>query len=98
MESDPNSELPDNGADKYFIGGGEHGFIGKAKACYIIVFDNEQDLNSFYDMIKVMKKLHPETKTHGGRVSKFVNLFLEQHKDIIEEARKRKSKKDDGEE
>lgn len=98
MENENENELPDNGADKYFIGGGEHGFIGKAKACYIIVFESENDLNGFYDMLKVMKKMEPEIKTHGGRVSKFVNLFLEQHKDILAETKSKKSKKKNGKE
>jgi hypothetical protein len=94
--SEQEEERPDNGADKYFIGGGEHGFIGKAKACYIIVFDDEPQLMKFYDMIKVMKKMHPEIKTHGGRVSKFVDDFLVGKEEILVESRKRsKYKKDE---
>jgi hypothetical protein len=85
--------MPDNGADKYFIGGGEHGFIGKAKACYIIVFEGEPQLMEFYDMLKVMKKLRPDVSTHGGRVTAFVKEFLEHNKDTLAQVKSKKSKK-----
>lgn len=95
--SDNESELPDNGADKYFIGGGEHGFIGKAKACYIIVFDGEPDLMEFYDMLKVMKRIRPDVRTHGGRVSAFVKEFLEKNKKTLNDIKSKKTKKNEEE-
>lgn len=60
--------------------GGEHGFIAKAKACYITVFDNEEQLMRFYDLLKHLKKKHPTVRTHGGRLDLLVQEELNKSK------------------
>lgn len=60
--------------------GGEHGFIAKAKACYITVFDNEEQLNRFYELLKVLKKRYPSVRTHGGRIDLLVQEELNKSK------------------
>lgn len=75
------SEEEDNiGNDDSWARGGEHGFIAKAKACYITVFDNEEQLNRFYELLKVLKKRHPSVRTHGGRIDLLVQEELNKSK------------------
>jgi hypothetical protein len=59
-----------------FIGGGEHGYVAKAKACYITVFDNEEQLKRFYDLLKFLKNKYPTVRTHGARIDLWVQETL----------------------
>lgn len=61
-----------------FVSGGEHGFIAKAKACYITVFDNEEQLKRFYQLLRFLKKKYPTVRTHGGRIDLWVQETLNQ--------------------
>jgi hypothetical protein len=74
------SEEEDISNSDPFIGGGEHGFIGKAKSCYIMVFENEEQLNRLYELLKIMRRKHKDIRTHGERIDLVVQKALNEYK------------------
>ena len=68
MDSDktPQEELAN--FDPWIEGGGVHGFIGKAIASYVLVFETEEQLKRWYAFIKEIKSVYPNERTIGGRV------------------------------
>lgn len=67
--------------DDPFADAGQHGFIARAKSTYIIVFDDERQLNDFYRALKMMRKKYPTIRTHGGRVNQLIQNFLKENGD-----------------
>jgi hypothetical protein len=63
--------------DPWVEGGGVHGFIGKAIASYVLVFDDEEQLKRWYAFIKGLKAVYPEQRTIGGRVDAFLRAGAE---------------------
>ena len=58
--------------DDPFVGGGEHGWVGKPVVTYTIVFQKEEELKRFYDFIKLCRKEYPRIRTIGERIDQYL--------------------------
>ena len=82
--------------DPWVEGGGVHGFMGKPIARYDIIFDDEPQLKAWYAFIRRIKSTYPKERTIGGRVSRFLEDWVNANplpKESIEEPKKRVVKK-----
>lgn len=53
-----------------YVGGGEHGFIGKPVVNYTIVFDEEPELRRWQAYLRWLKKKYPDVRTIGQRIDR----------------------------
>lgn len=56
-----------------FTTGGEHGWVGKPVVSYNIVFQEKEQLERFYDFIKLCRKEYPHIRTIGERIDRYLS-------------------------